>query len=90
MPRLNPPYPVQVGYRGMPTNINNVETYANIPWIVRGGGERFATLGTEKSKGTKVFALAGKVKRGGLVEVPMGVTWLWIKGHCNSDCLNFQ
>lgn len=74
MPRLKPPYPAQSGYQGMSTNINNVETFANAAWIVRNGGEEFASLGTEKSKGTKVFALAGKVKRGGLVEVPMGVT----------------
>lgn len=73
MPRLKPPYPAQSGYQGMPTNINNVETFANVAWIVRNGGEKFASLGTDKSKGTKVFALAGKVKRGGLVEVPMGI-----------------
>jgi NADH-quinone oxidoreductase subunit F len=58
----------------MPTLINNVETYAMVPWIVRHGWEAFAGLGTEKSRGTKVFALAGKVRRGGLIEVPMGVT----------------
>jgi len=73
MPRLKPPFPAQSGYFGKPTNINNVETYANVPWIMRKGGASFAAYGTEKSKGTKVFALAGKVKNGGLVEVPMGM-----------------
>lgn len=74
MPYLKPPYPVHKGYQQMPTSINNVETFANIPWIIRNGGSAFASMGTEDSKGTKVFALAGKVKRGGLVEVPMGMT----------------
>lgn len=74
MPVTKPPFPAQKGFRKKPTNINNVETLANIPYIIRHGGEHFARLGTEKSKGTKVFALAGKVKRGGLVEVPMGMT----------------
>lgn len=73
MPRLKPPFPAQRGYMGKPTNINNVETFANVPWIIKNGGKAFASVGTEKSKGTKVFALAGKVKRGGLVEVPMGI-----------------
>lgn len=73
MPRLKPPYPAESGYWGKPTNINNVETYANVPWIISHRGKAFAAMGTEKSKGTKVFALAGKVKRGGLVEVPMGI-----------------
>ncbi|SHM46671.1 NADH-quinone oxidoreductase subunit F [Caldanaerovirga acetigignens] len=73
MPRLKPPFPAQKGYMGKPTNINNVETFANVPWIIQNSGKAFASVGTEKSKGTKVFALAGKVKRGGLVEVPMGV-----------------
>ncbi|KUO74224.1 MAG: NADH dehydrogenase [Clostridia bacterium BRH_c25] len=73
MPRLKPPFPAQSGYFGKPTNINNVETYANVPWIIRNGGAAFGAYGTEKSKGTKVFALAGKVKNGGLVEVPMGM-----------------
>ena len=72
MPRLKPPFPAQKGYYDMPSNINNVETFANVPWIVLNGGEKFAALGTENSKGTKVFALAGKIKRGGLVEIPMG------------------
>jgi len=74
MPRLRPPYPAQRGLRGQPTSVNNVETYALVPWIFRHGAEQFAALGTETSKGTKVFALAGKVRRGGLIEVPMGVT----------------
>lgn len=74
MPRLKPPFPSDSGFWGMPTNINNVETFANVPWIIREGGSVFAAMGTEKSKGTKVFALAGKIKRGGLIEVPMGIT----------------
>jgi NADH-quinone oxidoreductase subunit F len=74
MPRLRPPYPADCGLWGKPTLINNVETYALAPWIFLHGAKAFAALGTEKSKGTKVFALAGKVRRGGLIEVPMGVT----------------
>jgi NADH-quinone oxidoreductase subunit F len=74
MPRLRPPYPVQQGYRGRPTVINNVETLACVPWILRQGPEAFAALGTESSKGTKVFALAGKIRHGGLIEVPMGIS----------------
>jgi NADH-quinone oxidoreductase subunit F len=74
MPRLKPPFPAEKGYKGKPSNINNVETLANIPWIISNGGEAFAKIGTENSKGTKVFALTGKVAKGGLVEVPMGVT----------------
>lgn len=74
MPRLKPPFPAQKGYWRKPSNINNVETFGNVPWIVLNGGEAFANYGTEKSKGTKVFALAGKIKRGGLVEIPMGLT----------------
>lgn len=74
MPRLRPPYPAESGLWEKPTLINNVETFAVIPWILRNGGSAFAGLGTETSKGTKVFALAGKVVRGGLIEVPMGVT----------------
>lgn len=73
MPRLKPPFPAQSGYWGKPTNINNVETFANVPWILSEGGAAFSSFGTEKSKGTKVFALAGKIKNGGLVEVPMGI-----------------
>ena len=74
MPRLRPPYPVEHGYRGRPTVINNVETLACVPWILRHGAAAFAAHGTATSKGTKVFALAGKVRHGGLVEVPMGLT----------------
>jgi NADH-quinone oxidoreductase subunit F len=74
MPNLRPPFPAERGLWGAPTNINNVETYANIPAIIRGGGAEYAKLGTEKSKGTKVFALAGKIKRGGMIEVPMGIS----------------
>jgi NADH-quinone oxidoreductase subunit F len=74
MPRKRPPFPANSGLFGKPTNINNVETFANVPWIITNGGAAFAAMGTEKSKGTKVFALAGKIKRGGLVEVPMGIT----------------
>ncbi len=74
MPRLKPPFPAQRGYNDEPSNINNVETFANVAWIIRNGGEKFAAMGTEGSKGTKVFALTGKIKRGGLVEVPMGMT----------------
>lgn len=74
MPRLRPPFPAQSGLWNRPTNINNVETLAAVPWIIANGAEAFAAHGTETSKGTKVFALAGKVARGGLVEVPMGTT----------------
>lgn len=74
MPRLKPPFPAQKGYWEKPTDINNVETLANVPWIIYNGGAAFGAMGTEKSKGTKVFALAGKIKKGGLVEVPMGLT----------------
>ena len=74
MPRLKPPFPAQCGYNNLPSNINNVETFANVPWIIANGGEKFAAMGTETSKGTKVFALTGKINRGGLVEIPMGKT----------------
>jgi len=74
MPRKRPPFPAASGLWRKPTNINNVETFANIPWIITHGAAAYAAYGTEKSKGTKVFALAGKIKRSGLVEVPMGVT----------------
>jgi bidirectional [NiFe] hydrogenase diaphorase subunit len=73
-PRPRPPYPAQEGLFGEPTLINNVETYANIPPIIRNGGAWYAKIGTEKSKGTKVFALAGRIANTGLVEVPMGIT----------------
>ena len=68
------PFPAQKGYLNEPSNINNVETFANVAWIIQNGGAAFAAMGTENSKGTKVFALTGKVQRGGLVEVPMGTT----------------
>jgi len=74
VPRLRPPFPAQKGLWGKPTNINNVETYANVPWIILNGAEAYAAYGTEKSKGTKVFALAGKIAKSGLAEVPMGIT----------------
>ncbi len=74
MPRLKPPFPAQSGYNFKPSNINNVETFANVSYIIEKGGAKFASLGTEGSKGTKVFALTGKIKRGGLVEIPMGLT----------------
>ncbi len=74
MPSLRPPYPAQAGLWGKPTLINNVESYASVPWIFRNGADAFAAVGTSTSKGTKVFALAGKIRRGGLIEVPMGVT----------------
>lgn len=74
MPRLKPPFPAQSGYWYKPSNINNVETFANVSWIILNGGDSFAAMGTEGSKGTKVFALTGKIKKGGLVEIPMGKT----------------
>ena len=73
-PHLRPPYPALKGYRNKPTLVNNVETLALVPWIIKNGSESFRSIGTEKSKGTKVFALAGKISRGGLIEVPMGIT----------------
>ena len=73
-PRPRPPYPAMEGLLGQPTLINNVETFANVPPIIRKGGDWYASIGTEKSKGTKVFALAGRVQNTGLVEVPMGIT----------------
>jgi NADH-quinone oxidoreductase subunit F len=73
MPRAKPPFPVHKGLWGKPTVINNVETLSNIPYIIRNGAAWYASIGTEKSKGTKVFALTGKVKNTGLIEVPMGI-----------------
>ena len=73
-PRPRPPYPAESGVWGRPTLINNVESYANIPPIIRNGGDWFAKIGTERSKGTKVFALAGRIANAGLIEVPMGMT----------------
>jgi NADH-quinone oxidoreductase subunit F len=74
IPRLKPPFPADCGLWQRPTLINNVETYTVVPWIIRHGPQAFAAYGTEKSKGTKVFALAGKINRAGLIEVPMGIT----------------
>lgn len=74
MPRIRPPFPAIKGLFGKPTIINNVETLSNLPWIIDNGGAAYAAIGTEDSKGTKVFALAGAIKRGGLVEIPMGMS----------------
>jgi len=74
MPRIRPPFPAESGLWGKPTNNNNVETYANIPWVLNHGAAAYAAYGTEKSAGTKVFALTGKIAHGGLAEVPMGTT----------------
>jgi len=74
MPRPRPPFPAQAGLDGMPTNINNVETLANVPLIIKNGTDWYSQVGTENSKGTKIFSLAGKVNNTGLVEVPIGVT----------------
>ncbi|UCH06704.1 MAG: FAD-dependent oxidoreductase [Deltaproteobacteria bacterium] len=74
MPRARPPFPAQAGLDGKPTNINNVETWANVPLIIKHGAEWYSEVGTESSKGTKIFSLAGKVNNTGLVEVPIGVT----------------
>ncbi len=74
MPKLRPPYPSHKGLWGSPTLVNNVETYANVPWIIERGADSFASLGTDQSKGTKVFSLAGKIARGALIEVPMGIS----------------
>ena len=74
MPSPRPPFPATSGYKGKPTNINNVETFANVPLVFDMGPDAYSQIGTEKSKGTKIFALAGKVKNTGLVEVPMGAT----------------
>jgi NADH:ubiquinone oxidoreductase subunit F (NADH-binding)/NADH:ubiquinone oxidoreductase subunit E/NAD-dependent dihydropyrimidine dehydrogenase PreA subunit len=73
-PHMRPPYPAIKGFRNRPTLVNNVETLSLVPWIVNNGAEAFRSIGTEKSKGTKVFALAGKISKGGLIEVPMGIT----------------
>ena len=73
-PHLRPPYPAVKGYKDQPTLVNNVETLALVPWVINNGSGAFSSIGTEKSKGTKVFALAGKVAKGGLIEVPMGTT----------------
>ena len=73
-PTIKPPFPAVKGYNGMPSNVNNVETFANVPVIYLKGADWFSKIGTEKSKGTKVFALAGKINNVGLIEVPMGTT----------------
>ena len=87
-PRPRPPFPAVKGLFGKPTILNNVETLANIPWILRNGVEEFAKIGTEKSKGTKVFALGGKVVNTGLVEVPMGITLREIVEEIGGGCPN--
>jgi len=74
MPRFRPPFPTDSGWMGYPTSLNNVETFANVPLLIAEGGENYARIGTEKSKGTKLFALAGDLKYPGLIEVPMGIT----------------
>jgi NADH-quinone oxidoreductase subunit F len=74
MPNPRPPFPAQSGYLGKPTNINNVETFGNVPLVMKNGAKWYSAIGTEKSKGTKIFALAGRVRNTGLVEVPMGAT----------------
>ena len=74
LPSMRPPYPAEKGLGGRPTLINNVETLSLVSWIIRNGDEAFSSIGTSNSKGTKVFALAGKINRGGLIEVPMGIT----------------
>jgi NADH-quinone oxidoreductase subunit F len=74
MPNYRPPFPAEKGLNGYPTLVNNAETFSLVPWIVHHGAEAFSMLGTERSKGTKVFSLAGKIERGGLIEVPMGIT----------------
>jgi NADH-quinone oxidoreductase subunit F len=73
-PHLRPPYPAVKGFRDQPTLVNNVETLSLVPWIIKNGSDAFSQIGTERSKGTKVFALAGKISKGGLIEVPMGTT----------------
>ncbi len=74
MPSMRPPFPAQSGLNGLPTLINNTETFAMVSWILRSGSKAFSDIGSESSKGTKVFALAGKINRGGLIEVPMGIS----------------
>ncbi len=88
MPRFRPPYPTTKGLFGRPTVINNAETLACVPWIIRRGADEFAKYGTETSKGTKVFALAGKIRRGGLIEVPMGITIGEIVEHVGGGIKN--
>ncbi|KAA6303823.1 NADP-reducing hydrogenase subunit HndC, partial [termite gut metagenome] len=80
-PKQRPPYPAISGLHGLPTLVNNVETLSQVSYIVKHGARHYAGVGTEKSKGTKVFALAGKINRGGLIEVPMGITLNQIIHH---------
>ncbi len=87
-PRPRPPFPANKGLFGKPTLLNNVETYANITWILNNGWEKFAAIGTEKSKGTKVFALGGKITNTGLVEIPMGTTLRTIVEDIGGGCPN--
>jgi NADH:ubiquinone oxidoreductase subunit F (NADH-binding)/(2Fe-2S) ferredoxin/NAD-dependent dihydropyrimidine dehydrogenase PreA subunit len=88
MPRPRPPFPSVEGLWGKPTCINNVETLANVSWIVRNGAEEYAALGSDKSAGTKVFALTGKIRHGGLVEVPMGMTVRELVYDVGGGCQN--
>ncbi|MDR0294317.1 MAG: 4Fe-4S binding protein [Oscillospiraceae bacterium] len=85
-PRPRPPFPAVKGLFGKPTLLNNVETYANIPWILQNGWEKFAAIGTEKSKGTKIFALGGKIRNTGLVEVPIGTTLRTVVEEVGGGC----
>jgi NADP-reducing hydrogenase subunit HndC len=87
-PRPRPPFPAVKGLFGKPTILNNVETYANIPWILTQGAEAFAAIGTERAKGTKVFALGGKIKNTGLVEIPMGTTLREVVEEIGGGCPN--
>ena len=87
-PRTKPPFPAVSGYRGKPTNINNVKTWANVPRIILRGAPWFSNIGTEKSKGTKVFSVVGKLKNTGLVEVPMGITMREIVYDIGGGILN--
>jgi len=86
MPMPRPPFPAQQGLFGKPTNINNVETWANVPRIVLGGADWYASIGTEKSKGTKVFSLVGKINNSGLIEVPMGTPLRTIVEEIGGGC----
>ena len=88
MPRNKPPFPAQKGLWGKPSIINNVETFANVPIIILNGAEWFTSIGTEKSKGTKVFALGGKIKNTGLVEIPMGTTLREVIYDIGGGCPN--
>ena len=87
-PTVKPPFPSESGYKGQPTNVNNVETYANITWILNHGADQYAAIGTEGSKGTKVFALGGKIHNTGLVEIPMGTTMREIIYDIGGGCPN--